>query len=73
MLIRRNCSRQGKTSEGNEAVVTYGDSSESPDNAVLRILYNQHRVAEADTMQDETCGLGEIVQDKAKRAREMKS
>ena len=25
VLIRRNRSRQGKTSEGNEAVVTYGD------------------------------------------------
>ena len=28
-LTRRNCSRQGKTSEGNEAVVTYGDLTES--------------------------------------------
>ena len=29
LLIRRNCVRQGKASEGNEAVVTYGDLSES--------------------------------------------
>ena len=28
-LIRRNCVRQGKASEGNEAVVTYGDLTES--------------------------------------------
>ena len=29
LLIRRNCVRQGKASEGNEAVVTYGDLTES--------------------------------------------
>ena len=29
MLVRRNRSRQGKTSEENEAVVTYGDLTES--------------------------------------------
>ena len=52
MLIRRKFARQGKTSEGNEAVVAYGDLTESPDNAVLRILYNQHRVAKADATQD---------------------
>ena len=29
MLIRRNFARQGKASEGNEAVVTYGNLTES--------------------------------------------
>ena len=29
MLISRNCERQGKASEGDEAVVTYGNLTES--------------------------------------------
>ena len=46
MPVGRNPSRQGKSSEENEAVYTYSEPTASPDNAVLRILYNQHRVAE---------------------------
>ena len=45
LLIRRNCSRQGKTSEGNEAVVTYDDLTESSDNEAIGGLLDEHTIA----------------------------
>ena len=53
LLIRRNCVRQGKASEGNEAVVTYVKGFESPDNEVYGNLYNQHSIPKANAIQDE--------------------